>query len=411
MSDIDHNKHTDGIVVDADKHFTISTINRAISPDPEYKKLTLMQYDNKSERYSFDIDRIIDGHDLKDCDRVQIHFINIGSNKQKHPGLYLVDDVHVNPQDANKISFTWLISQDATQLSGILSFLISFECTDGEDILYRWSSSIFNSIQITSGMDNDNTIVELYADELLAWEHKMVTEIIPDTVDLRYIDREFATSEEVAMIFGLEDDDVIVVAAPTKISIGTVETGDAANATITGDISDQRLNLVLPKGDKGDTGEQGPKGDKGDKGEIGPQGIQGPRGIQGPKGAQGDQGVPGIQGIQGEQGPSGPQGIQGPKGEQGDQGIRGPKGDQGIQGVQGERGIQGEQGVQGIQGPKGDKGDKGESGIVTPVNGFFTLSVDVNGNLYAYSAEDGTTPTFEYDDATGNLYIVQDQGD
>ena len=203
MSVIDHNIHTDGIIVDADKHFTISTINRAITPDPEYKKLTLMQYDNKSERYSFDIDRKIDGHDLMYCNRVQIHFINIGSNKQKHPGLYLVDDVHVNKNDDDKITFTWLISQDATQLSGVLSFLVSFECVEGDTVLYRWSSSVYNQIQITAGMDNDNTIAELYADELLAWEHEMATEVIPDLVDLCYVNRDFATSEEVAEIFSM----------------------------------------------------------------------------------------------------------------------------------------------------------------------------------------------------------------
>ena len=86
-------------------------------------------------------------------------------------------------------------------------------------------------------------------------------------------------------------------------------------------------------------------------------------------------------------------------------GIQGPKGDKGDTGATGAQGIQG---IKGDKGEKGDKGDKGESGITTPVNGFFTLSVDADGNLWAYSAEDGTTPDFEYDSATGNLYIVQE---
>ena len=41
------------------------------------------------------------------------------------------------------------------------------------------------------------------------------------------------------------------------------------------------------KGDKGDTGEQGPKGDTGEQGPKGDTGEQGPQGIQGPKGADG----------------------------------------------------------------------------------------------------------------------------
>ena len=50
------------------------------------------------------------------------------------------------------------------------------------------------------------------------------------------------------------------------LAIGTVTSGPAPSATITGSAPQQTLNLVLPKGD---TGSQGLKGDKGDQGEIG----------------------------------------------------------------------------------------------------------------------------------------------
>lgn len=54
------------------------------------------------------------------------------------------------------------------------------------------------------------------------------------------------------------------------------------------------------------------------------------------------------------------------------------------------------------------KGERGESGVITPLNGFFTLSVDADGNLWAHSAEEGTPLSFEYDGETGDLYIVQE---
>lgn len=79
----------------------------------------------------------------------------------------------------------------------------------------------------------------------------------------------------------------------------------------------------------------------------------------------------------------------------------GPQGEQGIQGPQGETGLQGEQGIQ------GEKGDTGESGLAAPVSGFFTLGVDENGDLWAYSEEDAGLE-FEYDSETGALYIVQE---
>jgi hypothetical protein len=42
-----------------------------------------------------------------------------------------------------------------------------------------------------------------------------------------------------------------------SLTIGTVEAGDVALATITGEAPDQTLNLVLPKGEKGETGPTG----------------------------------------------------------------------------------------------------------------------------------------------------------
>ena len=48
----------------------------------------------------------------------------------------------------------------------------------------------------------------------------------------------------------------------------------------------------------------------------------------------------------------------------------------------------------------------GSGGVIAPVNGFFTLSVDENGDLWAHTSGDGTVPEFEYDSATGNLYFI-----
>lgn len=68
------------------------------------------------------------------------------------------------------------------------------------------------------------------------------------------------------------------------LSIGTVVKGTVAEATITGESPNQTLNLVLPKGDKGDRGEVGPKGEQGIQGHPGDRGLQGPTGERGPEG-------------------------------------------------------------------------------------------------------------------------------
>ena len=188
---------------------------------------------------------------------------------------------------------------------------------------------------------------------------------------------------------------------------------DIDSASLTGSGLQHKLNLTLPRGA---TGPQGPQGAKGETGPTGPQGPKGETGSQGPKGETGNTGPIGPQGPQGEPGPTGPEGLpgptgpQGPKGDTGATGPQGPKGDKGDTGAvgatgpAGKDGVQGPQGVQGIQGPKGDKGDPGESGVTTPTDGFFTMSVDTDGNLWAHYAPAGEAPPFRYDTATGDLY-------
>lgn len=71
-------------------------------------------------------------------------------------------------------------------------------------------------------------------------------------------------------------------AGPANVlTIGSVTSGKVASATITGEAPNQVLNLVLEKGDKGDTGEKGATGDPGPHGEPGPQGEPGPPGKDG----------------------------------------------------------------------------------------------------------------------------------
>ncbi len=74
------------------------------------------------------------------------------------------------------------------------------------------------------------------------------------------------------------------------LTIGTVEKGEEASASITGDSPNQVLNLVLPKGDKGDQGIQGIQGIQGEKGDTGEQG---------PKGDKGDIGETGYTPVKG----------------------------------------------------------------------------------------------------------------
>ena len=136
-------------------------------------------------------------------------------------------------------------------------------------------------------------------------------------------------------------------------------------------------------------------------GATGVKGEQGPMGPQGPVGATGATGPQGPKGATGATGATGPQG---PKGDAGATGATGAKGATGPTGPQGVKGEQGERGPQGIQGPKGDKGERGDPGVTVPLSGFFSLTVDSDGNLWSHVADGAAAPPLSYDPSTGELY-------
>lgn len=56
------------------------------------------------------------------------------------------------------------------------------------------------------------------------------------------------------------------------------------------------------------------------------------------------------------------------------------------------------------------QGARGESGIQTNISGFFTLSVDSDGGLWAnYEGDELSADNFDYDPETGDLYFVIDE--
>ena len=163
-------------VYDDDPHFSINSSSREITYESK-EKLIIIQGDHNSERYTFEIPKTVDGHDMTLCDLVQVHYINIdsGNSRERNTGLYKVDDVQVSPDDENTLVFSWLISQNATKLVGSLNFVVRFACTSGSKIDYSWSTSVFSSVTIATSIDNAGLIVEQYADVLESWYMELLS--------------------------------------------------------------------------------------------------------------------------------------------------------------------------------------------------------------------------------------------
>ena len=111
------------------------------------------------------------------CNAVQIHYINIASadKSNNYPGVYEVEDLQVSPDDDEIIIFSWLISSNATQFVGNLSFAIRFACISGEGIIdYAWSTAKHSNVYVTEGIYNSDVVdEEKYADILDQWSAKI----------------------------------------------------------------------------------------------------------------------------------------------------------------------------------------------------------------------------------------------
>lgn len=144
--------HSD-VLVNTDALCEIDIHTRRITR--KSKKGELLQYDHNSERIGFTIERFNDGHDMSQCDRVAIKYLNV-----RNDDMYVVDDVTVS-DDEKTVTFTWLVSANATKEVGSLIFLINFRCWDDDGtIIYNWSTQPCSTYSILRGvvsMDSNPT--------------------------------------------------------------------------------------------------------------------------------------------------------------------------------------------------------------------------------------------------------------
>lgn len=167
--------HIDSIIVDDDPHFSVDPTTREItslSPD----KLVFVQGDHNSERVTFVVPRYIDGHDMRDCEPPQVHYLNISAKDRntRSSGVYECDDVRVNPEDEFSVIFSWLVSRGATLHTGSLSFILRFACVEDINIIYSWSTAVYSDISILETINNSVAVTEEYTDILKSWYNEIV---------------------------------------------------------------------------------------------------------------------------------------------------------------------------------------------------------------------------------------------
>lgn len=162
-------------VYDSDTHFSINPITRALQNEGS-AKTSLIQYDHNSERFTFEIPRYIEGHDMSLSNVIQVHYNNIDvQTKEQSKGVYNVDDMQISPDGDDVVILSWLISHHATQYVGSLNFLIRFSCVDEDsNLFYAWNTAIYSGITVSNGIYNGDALVEEYADILDEWHKELL---------------------------------------------------------------------------------------------------------------------------------------------------------------------------------------------------------------------------------------------
>ena len=160
-------------VVDSDSRFVIDSTTREITTSSS--KSELIQGDHQSERITFEIPKVVEGHDMSLCDRVEIHYINTDKKtKATSKDVYIADDTTV---DGDKLTFTWLISSNATKYQGSLNFIIIFMCLDNEgSYTYKWSTEICKLLTVGASIYNSGHVVNNYSDVLETFRREVIDE-------------------------------------------------------------------------------------------------------------------------------------------------------------------------------------------------------------------------------------------
>jgi hypothetical protein len=158
-------------VIDSDVRFVIDPVTRSIS-NQDSQKLMLIRGDHKSERFTFEVPRFIEGHDMSLCNVVRIHYINTNS-KTRAVMADVYEPTDMSAQPGNIVTFSWLIGRSATTFAGTLAFSIEFQCVVNDIIEYSWHTGVNNTIAISDGINNTEVLNEEYSDILTIWWERL----------------------------------------------------------------------------------------------------------------------------------------------------------------------------------------------------------------------------------------------
>lgn len=176
-------------VRDTEQPYDIDIVTREIVSRTNNEKI-LVRGDHNSESITFVLPRYIENHDMMLCNKIELHFVNISSDRKNKSGdIFYIEDMHAVEDDQNTLMFTWLISRTATKYAGVLNFDIKFKQIEDEVILYKWGTATYKSFTVLEDESSVAQPDEPYSDLLESWKAQITEEITADVVNdvVKYI--------------------------------------------------------------------------------------------------------------------------------------------------------------------------------------------------------------------------------
>lgn len=168
--------------MDSDSYFVIDPTTRAIK-NTTGRPITLIEGDHNSEIFTFELPRYIEGHDMKLCTAVKVHYNNIGESVDEETGETIVKensgvadltDLRVNPEKTDTVICSWTIKRKATRLDGMMDFLIQYLCAEPDGtVTYEWHTDFFTDVTVKPGRNNGDSEIEEYTDLLEQWRARI----------------------------------------------------------------------------------------------------------------------------------------------------------------------------------------------------------------------------------------------
>ena len=161
-----------GGVKDSGEHFVINPTSRKVTVPHAHKSIATVG-DHNSEQIVFACPQMVDGHDVSQCARRYITWINV-NGEVGHDELQVAQ---VEQGEEGILYLSWTIRDSLTVAKGVVQFSVHFEDVDDDGaILYRWGTATCKDCDILDGI---NAVLSAYEAMYVAGDTFVIANYTP----------------------------------------------------------------------------------------------------------------------------------------------------------------------------------------------------------------------------------------